>query len=229
MRTTLPRTAVLWTGGKDCNLALYEAKVSGYPVFMLVTFIMSKSKFKAHPIRLMKLQSESLGIQHISIPISTPYKDNYEKAIRKLNKEYGIETLVTGDIAEVNGNTNWITERCKPMGVKVILPLWHRDREDILNQLFTLNYKVIFTFVKQPWFDASWLGTVLNDGTQKKFRNIKNLDHCGEQGEYHTMTLDGPGYRKAISIDAYSTCTENGVSYMNYHKTSFKKKLLEHL
>ncbi len=39
MKTISPRAAVLWTGGKDSALALYEARLSGFTIVNLVTFI----------------------------------------------------------------------------------------------------------------------------------------------------------------------------------------------
>jgi diphthine-ammonia ligase len=208
------KSAVLWTGGKDCNLALHNAKQGGHNIASLVTFMMGDGNFKAHSLDVMKLQAEALGIPHLRIPVDEPYKESYEDAISKLKEEQGIDTLITGDIAEIHGNTNWITERSKPAGLNVLLPLWHLDRIQILQRLFSLNFKVILSCVKEPWFDIDWLGKELNEKTLEAFRAIDNLDLCGEQGEYHTLVLDGPGYKSAISIESFTPCKENEIMYM---------------
>jgi len=208
------KAAVLWTGGKDCNLALYEARLAGYNVVSLVTFMMGNGNFKAHSLDIMKLKEESLDIPHYKIPVAEPYKESYEVAIQKLKEEQGIDTLITGDIAEIHGNTNWITERSKPAGVKVLLPLWHLDREQLLKRIFSLKFKVILSCVKEPWFSIDWLGRELNEKTLEAFHSINNLDLCGEQGEYHTIVLDGPGYASEIKIDSYIPRKENEIMYM---------------
>src|SRR5665213_2132012 len=167
MSVSSKRAAVLWTGGKDCNLALYEAQQAGYEIVALITFMMGNGKFKAHPIDVMKLQAEALGIPYVTLPVAEPYKESYEDAIKKLKEEYDISTLVTGDIAEVHGNSNWITDRSKPAGAQVLLPLWHLDREQLLHRLFSLNFNVIFSCVKEPWFNSDWLGKEVNASTIK--------------------------------------------------------------
>ena len=224
MADTGKRAVVLWTGGKDCNLALHEAKIAGYDIVGLVTFMMGDGKFKAHPIDVMKLQAKALGIQHISVSVAEPYTESYEEAIRKLKEEQGIATLVTGDIAEIHGDFNWITERSKPSGVKVYLPLWHLDRGQVLQRILSSGFKVIFSCVKEPWFSAEWLCKELNEKTAVALRTIPNLDLCGEQGEYHTLVLDGPGYKAEIKIDSFTTCKENEIFYMGVPKFLLKEK-----
>lgn len=212
--TDLKHTAILWTGGKDCNLALYEARRVGHNVVALVTFIMGDGNFKAHPVEVMQLQAKALGLRHVTIPVAEPYKENYELAIKKLKDDYGIGVLVTGDIAEVHGNNNWITERSKPAEVEVFLPLWHLKRDDLMQKIISLGFKVVLSCVKEPWFDESWLGEEINEETVAKLRRIDNLDLCGEQGEYHTLVLDGPGYKYPISIDGFISYKENELFYM---------------
>jgi uncharacterized protein (TIGR00290 family) len=226
MSVSSKRAAVLWTGGKDCNLALYEAQQAGYQIVALVTFMMGNGKFKAHPIDVMKLQAEALSIPYLTISVAEPYKESYEDAIKKLKEEYDICTLVTGDIAEVHGNGNWITDRSKPAGVQVLLPLWHLDRGQLLQRLFSLNFSVIFSCVKDPWFKAEWLGKQLNQASLNELRLIENLDLCGEQGEYHTLVLDGPGYDAQIDIGMYSPRKEDEIYYMELKKPVLRYKTI---
>ena len=105
------RAVVLWTGGKDSNLALYEAKNQGYDIIALISFDIGNSRFRAHPVAVMEKQANALGIPHKVIPVNEPYKESYEKAILEIKEDYQIATIITGDIAEIHGNTNWITER----------------------------------------------------------------------------------------------------------------------
>src|SRR3989304_8470090 len=108
--------AVLWTGGKDCSLALYEAKSLGHEVGSLVTFIPREPKFLAHPISFMKYQAEALKLPHYTMEINEPFKESYENAIHSLRERFGIDTLITGDISEVDGNPNWIRGCSKSSG-----------------------------------------------------------------------------------------------------------------
>ena len=221
------KAAVLWTGGKDCNLALYEAKNKGYDVVALITFAMGNARFLAHPIHFMKQQAQALNIPHVVILVQEPFKESYEAAIAQLRETYGIDTLVTGDIAEVHGNSNWITERSKPSGMNVYLPLWHLEREHILQKLIELDFKTIFSCVKEPWFGKEWLGKEVSYEILEKLKvihQLKGLDICGEQGEYHTLVLDGPEYKQELIIDSYTSHQEDNMVYMKMDKIVLQEK-----
>jgi diphthamide synthase (EF-2-diphthine--ammonia ligase) len=104
------RAMVLWTGGKDSSLAFYKAKAAGYDIVGLVTFVPLDGEFLAHPLSFMKYQAEALGVPHYAVEIREPFKASYEQAISSLKEKYDIDTLVTGDIAEVDGLPNWSSE-----------------------------------------------------------------------------------------------------------------------
>lgn len=227
MPTPNNRAVVLWTGGKDCNLALHEARKKGYEIISLITFAMGHARFRAHPIHVMKQQAVALGIPHAIIPVSEPYEKSYEDAISAIKTTYAIDTIVTGDIAEVHGTTNWITERSKPSGIHVYLPLWHLEREQILLRLFSLNFSIIFSCVKHPWFTPDWLGRKLNEQVLAELKNMHHyngLDICGEQGEFHTLVLDGPDYTSRLSIDAFTSRHKDTIIHMEIEELSLKEK-----
>jgi diphthine-ammonia ligase len=221
------RAVVLWTGGKDCNLALHEARKSGYEILSLVTFAMGTARFLAHPLHFMKKQAQAMDLTHTVIPVQEPYKESYENAIAGIKRKYKIETIITGDIAEVHGNTNWISERSEPCGVKVFLPLWHSDRETVLEKIIALNFKVIFSCVKEPWFTGDWLGKELTRSTLQELNELhisRQLDICGEQGEYHTMVLNSPEYHWELFIDSYTARKKEAIRYMEIGSISMKEK-----
>lgn len=202
------KAIVLWSGGKDCNLALHLAKEAGYEITALVTFYSRSTEFRAHPKEWMELQSKSLGITHIMLEIEEPFAANYEIQLQKLKDQLGISTVVSGDISEVHGNSNWITERASAAGMNAFLPLWQLDREEVMALLSEFSFEVILTLVKSPWLDETFLARKIDPQLIEELKNLgkKNgLDLCGEQGEYHTMVINGPGYRSPIALNNFKT------------------------
>ncbi len=200
------KTAVAWTGGKDCGLALYEARQAGYVIDRLVTFVPERAEFLAHPVGFMKAQAAAMNLPHQTMIIHEPFRDGYERAIRSLNEQYGIEVLVTGDIAEVEGHPNWIRQCSQGSGVEVVTPLWGRDRSELMSRLIEKKFQIIFSCVKKPWFTNDWLGKEITLETLQQLRVIAaetGLDLCGENGEYHTLVLDGPGFNNPIQMNGY--------------------------
>lgn len=216
----MQNAAILWTGGKDSAMALYEAAQKGYHIHCLVTFAPQEPRFLAHPLELIKMQARALGLPHHVLTIRAPYEASYEAGLRRLKEEMAIDCVVTGDIAAVNGCPNWIRERSRPVGVAVHTPLWGRDRHTLLQQFVERGFKVRFSCVDTRWLDAGWVGRELNEAAIAELYALgtqSELDLCGEQGEYHTMVIDGPLFRQGIDILRYDTRTADGLAYMDIH------------
>lgn len=219
--------AVLWTGGKDCALAFHIAREQGYIIKSLVTFIPGGYDFVAHPLEFMRYQAQSSGLPHRTIEITEPFKSGYELAIKALKENHGIETLVTGDIAEVDGYPNWIRECSKFSGMHVLTPLWKLERKKILAEMISHNFKIIFSCLKKPWFTDELLGMEIDEGSIAELEDIKSrtgLDICGENGEYHTLTLDGPIFNRSIHINNFSKRFRDSLMYIEIGDVVLREK-----
>ncbi len=197
-------TAILWTGGKDCALAFYKALKEQYPITHLVTFTPENPNFVAHPLFLMEKQIKSIRLPHVKVVVKEPMKKSYEDGISFLKKEYNIKTLVTGDIDEIENHSNWIVDCSKKSGMKVYNPLRKKSRKELLKELIQLNFHIIFTLVRKPFFDASWIGKRLDLKTLNVLEKM-DIDLCGENGEYHTMVLHAPYYKQEIHLEQSKT------------------------
>ena len=195
--------AVLWTGGKDCNLALYHAREQGVGVRELVTFAPTNGDFKAHSLSVMSAQARSLGLPHRIVRMREPTARSYDSALRQLDAA-GIAVIVTGDIDTVGGFPSWITERADAAGVGVLRPLWGRSRLSVLQELAHGGFEAVLTAVRSPPLERGWLGrSLLEAGTLSELREAAataDFDLAGEQGEYHTMVLDGPGFDHPVAL-----------------------------
>ncbi|HYQ01211.1 MAG TPA: hypothetical protein VER96_21215 [Polyangiaceae bacterium] len=197
-------SAMLWTGGKDCALALHRSAHLG--VTELVTFVPPDAHFQAHNLELMTWQARALGLPHRRIVIDTPYRQGYERALAELLAS-GIECVVTGDIALVDGQPNFVSECAARAGMRVELPLWGIDRRAHLNDIVTLGFDVVLTFVNEPWLDATWVGRHLDARALQELDQLSRengLDQAGENGEYHSMVLGGPGWHSVIELRGHT-------------------------
>ena len=196
-------SAVLWTGGKDCALAFHKSSIAGYQINYLVTFAPKNPNFLAHSLELIKMQTESIGIPHLIIEVEAPMNESYENGIALLKEDYKIDALITGDIDEIEGHSNWIVACSKKSQMAVFNPLWKKNREELLKELIQQKFQVIFTLVKKSFFDSQWLEKELNKNTLQELKEKLNIDICGENGEYHTMVLNAPFFKKKLVIDSY--------------------------
>jgi len=202
------KVAALWTGGKDSSLACYKILKRRFDVAFAMTFIWDQPSM-AHPLPMIKLQSDVLGIPFYWERVAPPYFEAYRQAILGLKQEYDIEGVVTGDISYVDSfHGNWLDDVCKGTGVEVIKPLWEQNRLKIVQDVVSSGFRVIFTCVKEPWFSEEWLGRTIDEQSIKELQALNEetgMDICGENGEYHTMTVDAPFYTRAINVSKFET------------------------
>jgi diphthine-ammonia ligase len=203
------KVAVSWSGGLESSLACHKVIQEGHDVACLVTFVLDQYwPAMGHPPQIMRLQSESMGIPLVMLTVEEPYKEGYRKAIANLIETRGIEGIVTGDIYVVDDvHGNWMESVTEGLDIKVMMPLWERDTSEVLDDEMSSGFRAVFTCVKEPFFTEEWIGRELNKGTVKDLRALaeKNgMDPCGENGEYHTMVIDGPIFKKPIKIPEFT-------------------------
>lgn len=214
---------MLWTGGKDSAMALFEAERGGYAVRCLATFAPPEPAFLAHPLAVMALQAKALSLPHHLLTVTEPFDKSYEAGLARLRDEMGIDWVITGDIAEVNGSPNWIRERSDPVGMQVHTPLWGRDRNALLRQLLDRGIRARVTCVDTRWLDEEWIGREIDESAIADLRAIgerTGLDLCGEDGEYHTLVIDGPAFQQAIDLFAYSRDVRGSLAHITIQETA---------
>jgi len=224
----MQNAAMLWTGGKDSSMAMHEAEQNGYRIRCLVTFAPPDRGFLAHPLSFIGMQAEALALPHHVLPVTPPFEKGYEAGLRRLRDDMGIDCVVTGDIAEVAGNPNWIRERSRRVGMDVHTPLWGRDRGTLLRQLLERGFRVRVSCVDTRWLPEGWVGRELDDAAVAELHAIhaqNGLDPCGEEGEYHTLVIDGPRFTRAIDLRSHSTCTTGSLAYMDIHHAELNERL----
>jgi len=219
--------AVLWTGGKDSTLALFEARRLGLAVSLLVTFVPPGAEFRAHPLAVIRRQAESLAIAHLEVEIWPPYEAAYRAALAQLAERQAIGTVVSGDIAAVDGRPNWIRECAAGTGIEVLTPLWESDRMALVERVIGLGFEAVFAAVRTPPLSEAWLGRPLDRASLAELRALgrtRGLDVAGEQGEYHTVVLDGPLFRQRLAIEATPTGRLDDLRYVELRSVSLVRK-----
>jgi diphthine-ammonia ligase len=209
--------AMLWTGGKDSALAFHEAAQQGLRVRCLVTFAPPQPDFLAHPLSVIRLQAQAVELPHHVLYVNAPAEEDYEVGLRWLRDEMDIGSVITGDISEVDGHPNWIRERCRPLGMSVHTPLWERDREALLRQLVGSGFEARLSCVDTRWLASDWIGRTLDISAIADLRGAREqngLDMCGENGEYHTLVVDGPSFTRRIDLGSYAVRTADSLAYM---------------
>lgn len=190
-----------WSGGKDSALAYYHAVLEGnVPVALLTMFEEDGSKSRSHglPLEVLEAQAERMGLP---LEIGKADWNGYEKEfIDRLKnfKREGIDMGVYGDI-DLEDHRAWVQKVSAEAGIGVSHPLWGRPRRELLEELIAEGFKAVITVVDTARMDAKFLGREFTHELIEELETL-DIDACGEEGEFHTVIIDGPIFVEPIPL-----------------------------
>lgn len=195
---------ISWSGGKDSSLALYEIQKSrDYEVAALITTITSDyDRVSMHGLRTILLdeQASSLNIPLEKIFISkNASNDEYESRLKEVllkYKQLGIRDVVFGDLflEEIKKYREALLQK---IGMQCVFPIWKRDTVKLAKKFIELGFKAITVCVDSNVLGKEFAGREFDEHFLDDLP--KAIDPCGENGEFHTFTYDGPVFNTPIS------------------------------
>lgn len=198
---------ISWSGGKDSCMAMHYASTQGFqPARLLTTITEDKLNSRGHGIsvELLTLQAEALGLPFLHVPTSwDEYEAHFKEALDIL-KEEGIGIGIFGDIC-FNAHRQWVEEVCGARDVQAVLPLWGKSEPELLEEFVSLGYESIVIAARDQYFGSDILGKKLDPEFLQSIDELnrtKSVSHCGEAGEYHTIVVNGPLFKKRLEITA---------------------------
>lgn len=192
-----------WSGGKDSCLACYKALKSGYEVKYLLNFISRESKrgcFHGIEGKLLSLQAERIGIPLVQKEVTADmkkYEEEFKEAVIEFKRK-DIGDMVFGDIYLID-MINWVDRVCGELGVRPVEPLWQQDPMDIIKEFAGLGFKAMVVSCQAEKLGKEYLGRFVDTALAEELK-AKGVCPCGENGEFHTIVIDGPIFKKPIRI-----------------------------
>jgi uncharacterized protein (TIGR00290 family) len=212
--------AVSWSGGKDCCLALHRARAAGMEVrHLLAMFDETGERTRSHaiPREVMAAQAEALGLELLAPSASwADYEAVFVGALEEL-KGRGVGHVVFGDI-DLAPHREWEEMVCARAGVTPHLPLWLEPRPALAQEVLRLGFRPVVVCADDRWLTADFAGRPFDAAFLADLP--ESVDACGENGEFHTFVVDGPGFRAPVPVRVTAVETRDvpfrGKSYF-YH------------
>lgn len=192
-----------WSGGKDSCLACYKAMKDGYQIKYLLNFISREYKrccFHGIEAGLIKLQAELTGIPLAQKEVTADmkkYEEEFKEAVLEIKTE-NINHMVFGDIFLLD-HINWVERVCKEIDITPIEPLWNKKPGDIIEEFVDTGFKAIVVSAQADKFGKDFVGREVDKSFIKEL-SAKGICPCGENGEFHTLVVDGPLFKRRIEI-----------------------------
>lgn len=215
----MSNVVVSLSGGKDSTYALYETLKEGLKVKHLL-FINTGSK--AHLVNrwLLKLISEAVEIPAVAVNKELP---EIRKALRKLKAD----TLVSG-VMTTPEHMDWYHKVCSPIQVKHYAPLWGKNPFTALDEMNQLGFHMLVIEVDTAMgSNRNWLGKEIDDNMLNELKQLEKkqkINPIGEWGEYHTIVLDCPIYKKRINILKSEITWKNSKGYVAIKEADLQPK-----
>ena len=209
------KVCVLYSGGKDSNLALLKAFRYSLDVRCLLS-LRPKSEesylFHYPNIDMVKLQSRALRLPLMIVNCHDDEMNELEVLYRLLEaaiKTYKIDGIVTGAIKSIYQASRF-QKVCHDLDLWCFNPLWLKDEILLLEEILKEKFEVIFTRIAGYPLKKSLLGKRISPIIVNYFKRIrKYINPSGEGGEYETFVLDMPLFKEKIKIVDYEILGED--------------------
>lgn len=202
-----PKKALFnWSSGKDSALALYKiVQNPDFEIECLVTSVNQEfQRVSMHGVRvdLLQAQAKSIGLplkilQIPEMPTMEVYENVMTEALNEL-KDEGITHSVFGDIF-LEDLRKYREDQLAKIGFQGVFPLWKIPTNQLIQEFITLGFKTIIVCVNERYLDKSFVGRIIDQNFINDLPD--NVDVCGENGEFHTFTFDGPIFSEAIDFE----------------------------
>ena len=192
-----------WSGGKDSCLACYKAIQQGYDVKLLLNFVSRESKrgcFHGIEGKLLKFQADLIGIplaQKEVSPDMQKYEEEFKAAVTELRGK-DIGSMVFGDIYLLE-HESWIERVCGDLNINALEPLWNNSPENIIDEFLKAGFKAVIVSCKADIMGKEFLGRYIDQELVEELKR-RDICPCGEKGEFHTLVVDGPIFKRPIKI-----------------------------
>lgn len=205
-----PMAAISWSGGKD-SCAAYHRTLGMFDFAAAITMFNDEgTRSRSHGLRpeVLTAQVQRLGLASIT---QTCTWDTYNAAFdRALDAAaaMGVTHVVFGDIL-YDEHREWAERLCAARGLTAVEPLWKESTTDLYRRFLASDTRARIVTVRSTKLDESFLGRDLAEDLLEEFLT-RDVDPCGENGEYHTVVTSCEGFSHPLRVRAIGRATNSG-------------------
>ena len=212
------KALLFWSSGKDSAYALHLSRRQGdiEVVGLITTVNRPVRRIAIHGVRerLLSAQAQACGLPVRRLPLPDPCSNqHYEAMVGDALAEAGrrgISAAIFGDL-HLQDIRAYREQLLADTGIEPLFPLWGRDTSALASEMVDAGLRARVSCVDLNVLPASFAG---RDYDQKFLADLPGaVDHCGENGEFHTFVYDGPMFRHPIALRAGRMSQRGGFAY----------------
>ena len=212
---TLRRVLLSWSSGKDSAWTLHKLRQdpSVEVVGLMTTVNTTHDRVAMHSTRraILEAQARAAGLPLHVIPLPWPCSNEvYESAMRD-----AVDAAIAGGVTHVAFGDLFLEDvrayRVKQLagtGLEPIFPIWLEPTPALARTIIDAGVEAYLTCVDPKKLPASFAGRRFDRALLDDLP--REVDPCGENGEFHTCVVDGPMFRERIAVRAGDVVERDG-------------------
>jgi len=125
------------------------------------------------------------------------YEEEFKAAVSAL-KPQGIQAMVFGDVY-LDEHRTWVERVCGDLGIVPVEPLWNVPAVQVVEEFIGLGFEAVIVSGKADLFGEDFVGRSLDREMLEELKR-RDICPCGENGEFHSLVVDGPLFKRRIEI-----------------------------
>jgi len=220
----LKRVLLSWSSGKDSAWALHllREQKDVEVVALLTTFNSAANRVAMHAVRreLVELQAERAGLPLWAVELPWPcsnadYEDRMRAVCARAVAE-GIDAVAFGDLF-LEDIRAYRVKQLEGTGLEPLFPVWGIPTGDLARQMIAAGVRARITCVDSSKLSCSFSGRDFDAAFLASLP--PGIDHCGENGEFHTFVYESPAFSAPIRIRTGEQVERDGFVFTDVNFT----------
>jgi len=212
------KTLLSWSSGKDSAWSLHvlrqDPAIEVVGLFSVMNEQANRVSMHATRERLLFLQAEAAGLALETIYLPDPCTLGQSNAIMGefvagLTAQ-GIACIAFGDLF-LEDIRQYREEQLKSTAIEPLFPLWRIPSVELAEEMLTAGLEAYVSSVDLKKLPVRFVGC---QWTRELLKELPaEVDPCGENGEFHTIVVNGPMFEKRIEIEVGEVVQRTGFAY----------------
>jgi uncharacterized protein (TIGR00290 family) len=211
----LKNVLLSWSSGKDSAWALnlLREQTDVHITALVTTFNRTADRVAMHAVRrsLVEAQAARIGAPLWRMELPWPCSNaEYEELMRGVwqrARAEDIQAVAFGDLF-LQDIRAYREKQLSDTGLEPLFPLWERPTDQLAREMLTGGVKAKITCVDPRKLDQSFAGCEFDRPFLETLP--KDIDPCGENGEFHTFVYDGPFFSHPIDVQTGEIIARDG-------------------
>jgi uncharacterized protein (TIGR00290 family) len=220
----MKRILLSWSSGKDSAWALHVLRqLSDCEIVGLLTTLNSEfDRVAMHGTRrsVLEAQAKAVGLPLWDIPLPWPCSNaDYEARMRDVCSRAvneNIDAVGFGDLF-LEDVRAYREAQLRDTGLQPLFPLWEMPTAALAREMIAGGLRAKLSCVDTQQLSQSFAGREFDERLLSDLP--REVDPCGERGEFHTCVYSGPMFRSPIELEPREIVIRDGFAFADFIAT----------